>query len=160
MKNPKAIFLIVGVIVIIIIIAILYSHHSDNSTLREDIPSSNQGLSAGRQEVLSTQTNSEGQVTVKVTPKDLSQSSSSWDFEIVLDTHSGNLDQNLTEISILIDDKENRFTPVAWEGDPPQGHHRSGILKFKRLSPKPKSIELRIEKMGDVNERSFKWELQ
>src|SRR3990167_2942108 len=106
------------------------------------------------------QINSEGEVTVKVSPKDLSQSATSWDFEVLLDTHTGNLDQELTGNSVLIDDNGNQFNPISWEGDPPQGHHRQGILKFAPITPKPKSIELKIGKVGDVSERSFNWELR
>lgn len=111
------------------------------------------------QNVLQTQTNSEGSVTIKVTPKDLSRSLTTWDFEIVLDTHSGNLDQDLTKSALLIDDKGNQHTPISWEGDPLSGHHRQGILKFNPITPKPNSIELKINNLGNVDERIFKWEL-
>ena len=106
------------------------------------------------------QINSEGLVTVKVTPKDLTQSAASWDFEIILDTHSGNLDQDLTKTSVLTDDSENQFNAISWEGDPLQGHHRQGILKFPPITPKPQSIELKINQIGDIDERIFKWELK
>ena len=111
------------------------------------------------------QINSEGPVTVKVTPKNISQSTTSWDFEILLDTHSQSLDQDLVKASILIDDTGNQFKPTGWEVvpvgevEPPQEHHRQGILKFPPLTPRPKSIELKILNIGDINERSFKWEL-
>ena len=110
--------------------------------------------------------NSEGEVTVKVSPKDLTQSAASWDFEIILDTHSQNLDQDLVNASILIDDEGNQFIPVMWEAasagetEAPQEHHRQGILKFKPISPRPKSIELKINQIGDIDERIFKWELK
>lgn len=106
------------------------------------------------------QINSEGEVTVKVSPQDLSQSAVSWDFEVLLDTHTGILDQDLTTSSVLIDDKGNQFKPISWEGDPPQGHHRQGVLKFAPIAPRPKSIELKVSNIGDVNERIFKWELK
>jgi len=112
------------------------------------------------QYILNTQINSEGLVTIEVTPKNLSESAETWDFEIVLDTHSGNLEQDLTETSILIDDKGNKFNPISWEGDPPQGHHRSGVLKFKPISQRLKLIELKINQVGDIGERSFRWELR
>ena len=112
------------------------------------------------------QINSEGLVTVKVSPRDLSQSATNWDFEIVLDTHSQNLDQDLVNASILIDDEGNQFIPVMWEAasagetEAPQEHHRQGILKFKPISPKPSFIELKILNIGDIDERIFKWELK
>src|SRR3972149_7929168 len=105
------------------------------------------------------QINSEGEVTVKVSPQDLSQFAISWDFEVLLDTHSGNLDQDLIKNSVLTNDTGDQFTPISWEGNSPQGHHRQGILKFQPISLKPTSISLRISKIGDVAERRFKWEL-
>ena len=113
------------------------------------------------------QINSEGPVTVKVSPRDFSQPATSWDFEILLDTHSQNLeDPGLTNNSVLLDDKGNQLSPIYWEDipadevEPPQEHHRQGVLKFKPISPRPKSIELRINRVGDVSGRSFKWELR
>jgi len=152
MKDKKMIFLIIGVIVFISIIIVLFTYNWADSDLKINISSS--------QNVLSTQTSSEGLVTVKVTPKDLLPSFLSWDFEIILDTHSGNLDQDLIKTSVLIDDKGNQFNPISWEGDPPQGHHRQGILKFNPIFPRPKSIELIINQVGGISERSFKWQLR
>jgi len=152
MKDTKVIVFIVFVLVVG---ATIYYFVSNRPKTIKNTTSSAQS-----QNILAPQTDSQGSVTVKVTPKDLLQSSPSWDFEIILDTHSGNLDQDLTKISVLADDRGNQFAPVAWEGDPPQGHHRQGTLKFKLLSPKPKSIELKIGKIGDVNERSFNWDLE
>lgn len=102
-------------------------------------------------ESLPSQESSEGPVSVKVVPTALSS------YEITLDTHSGELDGDLVVLSELTDDKGNTYKPVSWEGDPPGGHHRSGVLKFKSLSPKPKSIELKIKDVGGIPERSFKW---
>ena len=104
------------------------------------------------------QENQEGSVTVKVKPKTIA-AGYPLEFEITLDTHSGSLDQDLTKISILINDKEEEFNPIAWEGDPQGGHHRKGILKFKP-TPTPKSIELRLNNIGDVDERVFSWDLE
>src|SRR3989344_3800626 len=151
MKNVRLIFLIVAGAVVSAVI-VFFTFDKKNVF--------NKNTTSSDQTILSSQTNSEGLVTVRVTPKDLLQSSPTWDFEIVLDTHSGNLDQDLTKIAVMADDRGNQFAPVAWEGDPPQGHHRQGTLKFKLLSPKPKSIELKIGKIGDVNERSFNWDLE
>ncbi|MBI2329956.1 hypothetical protein HYU94_01035 [Candidatus Daviesbacteria bacterium] len=100
---------------------------------------------------LETKENNEGPVAIKVTPKDLSN------FEIVLDTHSEELTADLVANSELVTDQGKSYKPVSWEGTPPGGHHRSGVLKFNSISPKPKSLELRIKDIGGVLERSFKW---
>lgn len=111
------------------------------------------------QKAFEPKTDSTGAITITVTPKELGKSVPSWDFEVVMDTHSENLDQDLTKISVLTDDMGNKFDPIAWEGDSPGGHHRQGVLKFTPIDPRPKSIELEISKIGGVNERIFKWGL-
>lgn len=110
------------------------------------------------QNVLSTQTNSEGSVTVKVTPVDIPDGKQ-WKFSIVLDTHSDELSQDLTSIISLTDDKENVYKPISWVGSPPGGHHREGELIFDSISPKPSSISLKVKNIGGITERIFLWEL-
>lgn len=102
---------------------------------------------------LETQENNEGPVSLKVTPKDL------WNFEVSLDTHSEELSEDLVAVSDLVDDQGKSHKPTSWEGAPPGGHHREGILKFNPISPRPKSLELKIKNVGGVPERSFKWGL-
>lgn len=106
---------------------------------------------------LQTRTNTDGSVTVTVTSKDVSNKSETWVFEVVLDTHSFELNQDLVQTSVLVDDKGNEYKPVSWQGDPPGGHHRQGVLSFKSISPRPKSIELKIREVGGIKERIFKW---
>ena len=106
---------------------------------------------------LETLTNEEGDVVVIVTPKALVQDS--WSFEVVLDTHSVDLDYDLRSLSFLVDQKGREYKAVLWEGDPPEGHHRKGILKFKPLSPTPAAFMLKVRNVGSVGERSFEWQL-
>ena len=106
---------------------------------------------------LETLTNEEGDVIVSVTPKALVQDS--WSFEVVLDTHSVDLDYDLRSLSFLVDQKGREYKAVLWEGDPPEGHHRKGILKFKPLSPTPAAFMLKVRNVGSVGERSFEWRL-
>ena len=103
---------------------------------------------------LPLQTNEEGGVTVAVAPileKEV------WSFEVEMNTHSVELGDDLLAVSVLIDDRGNEYAPIAWEGDPPGGHHRSGILKFSPLSPLPASLELTMRGVGGVPERKFLW---
>lgn len=139
MRNTKRILLFAGIVLALIVI--IYRFASQTKT-----------------PILSTQTNTEGEVTVEVTPKDLANNSASWDFALSLQTHAIDLDQDLAKSSILIDDNGNQFTPLAWEGDPPGGHHRQGLLRFAALQGQPASIVLSIKNIGDVPERLFKWE--
>lgn len=98
--------------------------------------------------------NTEGPVTVSVTP---SFGNEFWTFTVGLNTHTVEISQDLTQVSELIDDSGKVYKPLAWEGDPVGGHHRNGVLKFNALSPKPKSVTLKIKEVGGVSERNFKW---
>lgn len=106
---------------------------------------------------LEARTNSEGAVEVTVTPKNLS--GKEWVFEIALNTHSKELASDLTKTAILLDDKGNEYMPLGWEGDPPSGHHRSGILKFNPVLPQPTLITIKIRQVGGIEERNFTWQL-
>jgi len=109
---------------------------------------------------LGTQKSSASGVTVAVTPQNLAASAKSWDFKVVLDTHSGELNDDLVKAATLIDDKGGRHAPVKWEGAGPGGHHREGTLKFNAVTPTPTSIELRIARAGEAAPRSFRWQLK
>ena len=99
-------------------------------------------------------------VTVEVTPLELSKEAKTWNFAVAFTTHSGNLDQDLTKVTVLTDDQGNVYQPTVWEGSPPGGHHRSGTLRFNPINPTPKFIELKVKDVGGVPERSFKWNLE
>ena len=109
---------------------------------------------------LSTQKSTDRGVTVAVTPQDLSSNAKTWDFKIVLDTHSGDLSDDLLKTAVLLDGTGTQHVPVAWDGAAPGGHHREGVLKFKPVSPTPAMIELQIKRAGEANPRSFRWQLK
>ena len=99
-------------------------------------------------------------VTVKVTPKDVAPGSGTWAFAVVLDTHSQDLSDDLVKDSVLIDVRGTRYAPVSWEGAPPGGHHREGVLRFKGLGPAPGAFELQIRRPGESAARVFRWNLK
>jgi hypothetical protein len=109
---------------------------------------------------LADQRSSAAGVTVVVTPHNLAASAKSWDFKVVLDTHSGDLNDDLVKTATLLDDKGGRHVPVKWEGAGPGGHHREGTLTFKAISPLPAAIELQIQRPGEPKPRSFRWQLK
>jgi hypothetical protein len=109
---------------------------------------------------LAAQRSSASGVTVAITPQNLAASAKSWDFKVVLDTHSGDLNDDLVKTTTLLDDKGGRHVPVIWEGAGPGGHHRDGMLKFNVISPQPKAIELQIQRPGESKPRSFRWQLK
>jgi hypothetical protein len=101
-----------------------------------------------------TRINEEDAITVAVTPVTLS--GDPLEFEIVMDTHAGSLDADLETAASLKDSAGKTYAPLAVEGDPPGGHHRSALLKF----PKPDSsgqITLILRGVGEVPERTFSW---
>lgn len=96
-------------------------------------------------------------VTVTVTPTLLSAESGEWKFDVIMDTHSVELDQDMTKVAMLIDDSGKEYSPVRWEGAPAGGHHREGVLTFNKITLSPKSVELRISDIGGVV-RTFNWQ--
>lgn len=109
---------------------------------------------------LADERSSAGGVTVVVTPQNLAAGAKSWDFKVVLDTHSGDLNDDLVKTATLLDDKGGRYVPVQWEGAGPGGHHREGTLKFNPVAPAPAAIELRIQRADEPAPRSFRWQLK
>lgn len=102
----------------------------------------------------------EAGIKVVVTPRALGPGAKVWEFEVVLDTHTKPLDDNLVQVAVLIDGAGRRYVPVAWQGDPPGGHHRKGILQFSAPAEMPKSVELQIKGVGGVATRTFRWEVE
>jgi len=110
------------------------------------------------QKSFETKIDEQGQVTVKVTPQTMN--GEQWKFDVVLDTHSVELDQDIMQIATLVDDKNNTYKPTSWDGAEPGGHHREGTLIFNPVQPPPKYVELKIGDVGGIAERSFKWNIE
>jgi len=106
-----------------------------------------------------TRTDSGGGVTVKVTYLD-SKTTDDLRFQVVLDTHSVNLDgYDLKTITVLRDDAGKSYLPVRVENKG-SGHHRQTTVIFPRLSDEVKSLELVIKDVAGVKERTFRWDLK
>lgn len=104
-----------------------------------------------------TQTNEGGNVTVAVTPQELTPEKPAM-FEVVFDTHSVDLDFDAAAASDLRDDKGTSYGVPVWNGDPPGGHHRKGTLTF----PAPlesTSVKLTLRDISGIKEREFEWKL-
>ncbi|KKR72291.1 MAG: hypothetical protein UU81_C0044G0016 [Microgenomates group bacterium GW2011_GWC1_41_8] len=108
---------------------------------------------------LQIQTLTDGAVTYKVIPKDLTTSATTWDFDVSIDTHTGSLDQDLVDIARLVDNKGNEYKATMWEGAAPGGHHREGILKFSPISPRPAFVELKIQTTSSTENNSLRWNI-
>ncbi|MCL4798894.1 MAG: hypothetical protein KJ025_04860 [Burkholderiales bacterium] len=115
------------------------------------------GLASARE--LAEQTSHERGVTVRVKPVDLAPAAKAWKFEVVLETHSVDLSDDLARAATLAV-AGTQHAPIGWDGDPPGGHHRKGVLRFAPVAPAPEALELRIQRPGEGAPRSFRWTLK
>ena len=121
--------------------------------------SSSPGMAAEAPTQSAAQKSTASGVTVTVTPVLLASDSSTWDFRVVLDTHSQELNDDLSRTAVLVSSDGKRYTPLAWEGAAPGGHHREGVLKFA-VPPATDSVELQIQRPGESTTRTFSWRLR
>ena len=107
---------------------------------------------------MATQSSSEQGVTVKATPKSAGLDNPRWEFTVVLDTHSGDLSDDLAKTATLITADGRQFKPAAWTGAAPGGHHREVVLEFAVPQPWPNAVELKLDRKGEAAPRSFGWQ--
>ena len=119
----------------------------------------NQTQVSTKENLYSSQTNSEGNIQIDVMPVNVSSDKKSWSFQITLTTHEGSLDEDLVKNSSLVDGEGNKLDPIRWEGADPGGHHSEGTLIFPSFSQTPKSVKLILRDIGEIPERSFIWNL-
>lgn len=101
-----------------------------------------------------------GQVRVTVIPQDLSAAADTWRFEVRLNTHVTEISQDMVAVASLSAGNGVVEKPTAWEGDPPGGHHRKGMLIFKAINPMPTTVTLHIREVGGIADRVFTWNLK
>lgn len=107
---------------------------------------------------LKPQTSNRSAVTLKVTPTNVK--GDVWEFEMVFDTHSQELKDELLKTAVLVTPDGRQLPPIDWKGDPSGGHHRKGVLRFHAVSPPPDKLELRITRSGESEPRIFKWNIK
>jgi hypothetical protein len=106
-----------------------------------------------------TRTHSGGGVTVKITLLD-SKTNGDLSFQIVLDTHSVNLDAyDLKTITVLRDGGGNTYHPIGLENKG-SGHHRQATVTFAKIANSPKRFELVLRDIAGIKERVFRWDLE
>ena len=110
---------------------------------------------SGPGKALAAQVNNAGMVNVRVTPLDVSADASAWRFEVVLDTHTVELNHDMAAIAALIDAAGREQKPIGWEGDRPGGHHRKGVLTVRPLDPAPATLTVKLRQVAPVPERTF-----
>lgn len=108
-------------------------------------------------------TDSQGAVEFVVTPLNLSAPTETYEFEVVMNTHSVDLAWDLAAQSTLKTDTGLEVQGQSWPAG--SGHHYEGTLTFpaktadgQSLLEGAKSLTLTIRDT-DVNERVFVWEL-
>jgi hypothetical protein len=106
-----------------------------------------------------TKSNQQNRVRVDVRPVQLSPGQPAR-FEIRMNTHSGNLGQDMIAVCTLKDNQGREYQPTSWEGSPPSGHHRHGVLEFPALNGASESITLVIRDIANVPERVFEWSIK
>ncbi len=114
---------------------------------------------AGQARAYDTQTNRVNRVRVDVKPIQLAQGQAI-KFRIFLNTHRGDLSQDLAAVSGLTDDRGQEYKPARWTGSPPGGHHRFGVLEFPALKAGAKSVTLVIKNIAGVPARKFAWRVE
>lgn len=146
MKNIKAILLIIAVL---LLAGLGYFALLKNRTPQEQVQPST---------TLEPRVNNEGGVSVEATPVDFSFLTPV-KLKIAFTTHQGDLDFDLTKISYLLDDKNNKYTPASWDGGS-GGHHLSGTLSFSGVIKGAKTIKFVIENVYNIEKREFIWEIK
>lgn len=98
-------------------------------------------------------------VKVTATLQDTSAAAKTWNIQVTIETHTRPLSEQLETSAVLMADKKQHFA-VAWQGTPPGGHHRTGVLVFNPIVPKPAAVELRILMNGESLPRGYTWRLK
>ena len=107
-----------------------------------------------------------GQVVMEVRPLNLDQpedtsvDSTALHFQIAMNTHSVELDYDLTKLAVLRTDQGDEATPLRWDGGR-GGHHVNGTLYFSTVDLSGAQwVEVVIRDVAGVPERVFRWDLE
>ena len=108
-------------------------------------------------------TDSQGAITIKISPFNLDDPGDTLKFDVVMDTHSIDLSMDLTILAALTTDTGLSLRPTLWDG-PMGGHHVEGTLSFpttqngKSILEGTKQLTLTISNVDNVT-RVFEWDL-
>ncbi len=93
-------------------------------------------------------------VTVAVTPGNLAEESSIWDFAVAYEAPGRRLDDDILDNAVLVGDGR-RMKALAWEGEGAKVGHRAGVLKFIAIRPRPKELQLLVQRPGEAKPRTY-----
>lgn len=114
----------------------------------------------GQENVL-TLTDSQGTVVIQTTLMLAESSNSQLVFEIVMNTHSVDLNQyDLTRIANLSFESTSALPgSFSWESSNNDTHHKLGYLKWSGTTPKDISaLTLELEGIDEIPSRTFTWD--
>ncbi len=134
---------------------VVVDENREHSTENIDSPSAGSSVEKIKFESLVDTRNG---VNIEAVPVDFSLNEP-FKISIRFTTHSGNLGFEVDKITFLEDSEGNVYYPIHWEGDPPGGHHRSGILLFPVINRNASYIKLVMKGIYGIDTRSFKWGL-
>ena len=160
-RNKIILFIgIIGVVVIgvILLLSAPDPHKYNQGSNSARVQTKTQPQTTSTKAKFETLSDTQGAVTVDITPLTLSSNSQEWKFDVSLNTHSVTMDQDMTQVAVLVDDQGKEYKPIRWDGAGPGGHHREGVLVFRQINPMPKTFRLKI--LGiDAPLRSFVWNI-
>jgi len=110
-----------------------------------------------------TRTESQGEVTLKITPLNLENPGDTLQFKVVMDTHLVELDMDLATLATLTTDTGLTLQPTLWDA-PKGGHHAEGTLTFpasldgKSVLDDAKQLTLTISNVDNAT-GIFTWNL-
>lgn len=152
--NQSTIYIFMGSIFALVVFILISSAAGSDQTVRRnaEFPTSSPVQSIAQQE------SDENNVVIVIKPEVLRVYETPR-FEIEFSTHSVNLDFEVSQISKIADDKGNEYKNSVWEGSPPGGHHRTGILTFNETLKESSGIQLIMQDDTGIGKRIFKWKI-
>ncbi len=152
--NKKAV--LVFTLGLVVILGLLLFNRFSRNNFPQTVPDQTKKVAA-KSSAGKTQNSSAGNVTIEITPQDLSAGKPA-KFDISFDTHSVSLDFEVSKIAELFDSQNNKYADSLWEGTAPGGHHRSGTLTFIKPLAATGEVTLVLQNIAGVSERKFKWQ--
>lgn len=127
-------------------------------TSRSSVPTLSSRTKPTTATAYETKESESGNVTITVTPRNLT-SKMPPQFDVAFETHSVELDFDVSGLAVLTDESGQSFGTAAWDGSPPGGHHRKGTLTFSQSLPAIKTISLTFTNVAGIPTRTFTWEV-
>ena len=145
--------IIIGVAIVIVAFALVAASSQPN----QQSPSSGNPSSNGGRFTLSSKVVNQNNLTIQATPQPFKYGEPV-KISLVLDTHSGALNFDLTQMTTLQDSNGTTYAPTGWSGSPFSGHHVSGTLNFPALNGQPSAMQLILKNVNGAD-WTFEWTL-